>query len=169
MNWKRGFKRIILVLSIIVAVFSGIFIGNIPYAKYHTTQHQPWIFDPIVVREPNEQEMKQFKNWAKEMAAKGHIIDSNYYVLDTESSVETKFSGHLNSLLEVRPFMLQRAKAQFWRDLSKPELVGICGLAGIIGAMVGFLAVWFMIWFGGLVIYRLVRWVVLGFINDTKN
>ena len=47
-------------------------------------------------------------------------------------------------------------------------LVGLCILAGLGGAAGGFLGTWLIVWFGGLAMYKLIRWVVLGFRDDIR-
>jgi len=155
MNLRCGFKRITLILSISAAVICGFFAGNIPIEKYCTAQSHWGVGDAFVIKRPSEQELREFEDWQK---AKGITIDPNAYVFaDIES---------LPSLRDVRELLLTGQKESFWRNLSMAKLVLIVVLAGLVGATTGYLGIWLVIWFGGLGVYKLIRWIVLGFRND---
>jgi len=32
-----------------------------------------------------------------------------------------------------------------------------------MGAAIGYFGVWLVVWYGGLAVYKLIRWIVLGF------
>jgi hypothetical protein len=164
MTWAKGLKRITLLMAIVAAIVGGICIGMIPVQKYCHAQNQFGVSDPFVVQKPSEQEVKEFEEWVQEMAAKGTIIDENYYVIENDEALSLKQS--LPSLKEIRPLLLKNRNVIFWRNLSKPKLVGICILAGLAGASAAFFSVWFVFWFGGLAVYRVIRWVVLGFCDE---
>lgn len=163
MNLAKGLKRITLLMAIAAATGGGICFSAIPICKYYDAKNQWGVMDPIVVKQPNEQEIKQFDKWVQEMAVKGTVIDANYYVIDSEANFPEL---SLPSLQEIQPSLLQASKVRFWRNLSEPKLVGICILAGLAGATVSFFSVWFFFWFGGLAVYRIIRWVVLGFCDE---
>ncbi|MFZ0035393.1 MAG: hypothetical protein WAK60_10475 [Sedimentisphaerales bacterium] len=160
-NWEKGFKRIILLIAIGASIRGGACMV-VPIRKYCNAQNQPWVSDPIVVQKPSEQEVKEFEKWIQEMAAKGTIIDANYYVIDKDDETHS-LEQSLPSLKEIRPLLLKDANVLFWRNLSKPKLIGICILTSLTGAFVAFFSVWLVFWFGGLAIYRILKWVVLGF------
>lgn len=151
-------------MAIAAATVGGICMVVIPVRKYCNAQHQPWVSDPLVVKKPSEQEVKEFDKWVQEMATKGTIIDLNcYYVIEGEAD---SLEQSLPSLKEIRPFLLKDRNVLFWRNLSKLKLVGICILAGLAGASAAFLSVWFVFWFGGLAVYRVTKWAVLGFCDE---
>ena len=164
MNWAKGLKRITLLVGIVAAIVAGIYIGMIPVQKHYHAQNQFWDSNPFVVQKPSEQEVKEFEEWVQEMAAKGTIIDANYSVIGNDEADYLKQS--LPSLKEIRPLLLKDTNVLFWRNLSKPKLVGICILAGLAGASAAFCSVWLVFWFGGLAVYRIIRWVVLGFCGE---
>jgi len=56
---------------------------------------------------------------------------------------------------------LDQARANFWVQLTILQLVGLFVLAGLSSAIGGFLAAWLVIWFGGLCIYKFIRWMGL--------
>jgi len=58
---------------------------------------------------------------------------------------------------------------RFWVQLSKPTLVGLCIAGGLGGALAGFSSAWLVLWFGGLAISRLIKWLILGFYNDESS
>jgi len=72
------------------------------------------------------------------------------------------FESH-PSLMEARPYLLERAKLRYWRYMPMPKLVGFCILAGLCGVLAAFAGVWIVVWFGGWAVYKVVRWTVLGF------
>jgi len=45
-------------------------------------------------------------------------------------------------------------------------LVAIVTLYGFGAAAIGYFGTWLVVWFGGLSIYKLIRWIVLGFRDD---
>lgn len=58
---------------------------------------------------------------------------------------------------------LDEAKANFWVKLPKAQLVGLFVLGGIGSATGGYLVTWVVVLFGGLGIYKSIRWLVLLF------
>ena len=61
MNSKRGFKRISFVLAAVAALASGIFAGMVPCTEYQTARSLWGLDDPIIVKEPSEQERQQLE------------------------------------------------------------------------------------------------------------
>lgn len=168
MNWTKGLKRITLLVGIVAAMVGGIGVGMIPVQKHCHAQNQFGVSDPLVVQKPTEQEVKEFEEWRQEMAAKGIIIDANRYVIDDDEPHSLKQS--IPTLREIRPVLLKDLDVLFWRNLSKVKLVGICTLAGLAGASAAFCSVWFVFWFGGWAVYRIIRWIILGFCGEeTKS
>jgi hypothetical protein len=161
MNWTKGLKRITLLMAIVAAIVGGIYIMTIPILKYCTAQNQIWFSTcQYVVKEPSEQEVKDFEKWIQEMAAKGIDIDHKCYSIERENH---SLEQNLPSLEEIRPSLLEDKKVLFWRNLSKPKLIGICILAGLAGSSTSFLGVWFVVWFGGSAVYKVILWLISGF------
>lgn len=86
--------------------------------------------------------------------------------LDEKGFAALKEAGFSNR--EIKDYKEEIIELQkgFWVNLSKPELVGLCIVAGLGGGAIGYLGTWLVIWFGGLAIYKLIRWIVLGFRDD---
>lgn len=42
-------------------------------------------------------------------------------------------------------------------------------MAGLSGALIGFSLTWLVVWCGGSVIHKLIKWLVLGFFDDVNN
>jgi hypothetical protein len=62
----------------------------------------------------------------------------------------------------------KKLEESFWVNLSVRGIVFLCILAGLAGAGVGYFGTWLVIWFGGLAVYKLIKWIVLGF-YDSKG
>jgi hypothetical protein len=159
MNLRRGFWRITLVLAIVTSVICGVFAGIIPFEKYRTAQSHWWYWmdAALIIKRPSDEELKEFKKWRQENISPDIKVDFNV-VPDTEQSLE-----------DVREELLAKQKEKFWKDLPKVGLVAIVILYGLGGAAVGYIGVWFIVWFGGLAIYKLIRWIVLGFRDDIRR
>ncbi len=56
---------------------------------------------------------------------------------------------------------LDQARSNFWVKIPKIQLAGLFVLAVLSSAIVGFLAAWLVIWFGGLCIYKFISWMGL--------
>ena len=164
MNSKRGFKRITFALAAVAALTSGIFAGMFPYTKCQTSRSLWGLDDPIVVKEPSEQELQQFNTWEREMG----ITFNDYYVLVVPED-NMNYDVSLPTLMEARKTILRTQKAKYWKSLSKPKLVGLVVLYSLGGLIVSFLGVWLILWFGGLAIYKLFNWLVLGFCDDMNS
>ncbi len=152
-NLKRGFRRITLVLAALLAIGCAVYTGYIPvqkrtYYSQFSSSRSPRLC-PIVKR-PSEQEFREFEEWQKE---KGVSIGPEMYSISDDQSLN-------QTLKDFGPHFL---RVIYWQHLSKPGLVELITVYALGGAMVGFLAGWFLLWHVGLAIYRLIRWVVLGF------
>lgn len=166
MNSKRGFKRVIFTLATVVALASGIFTGMVPYTEYRTARSFWELADPnwqIIVKEPSEQELQQFNAWKIKMG----IVSDDYYVLEDPNS-NMSFAHSLPTLMESRETFLRIQKTRYWKDLSKPTLVGLFILYILCGLVAGFLSVWLILWFGGLAIYKIIKWLILGFYDEVN-
>jgi hypothetical protein len=64
---------------------------------------------------------------------------------------------------------LDEAKGNFWVKLPKAQLVGLFVLGGLGSATGGYLATWAVVWFGGLGIYKCIRWLALSFRRKPKK
>lgn len=61
---------------------------------------------------------------------------------------------------------VRKLQHSFWLNIYTENLeylIVYCILAGLGGAVVGYLGTWLILWFGGLAVYKLIRWFVFGF------
>lgn len=158
MNWRRGFRRLTLVLSIAVAIYcasSGIFIvcSYVESARSylenkHAIYENNWgldIFDRVAAETD------------KNMAKSYYFEDPNapFLVLD----LETMATIPKEELKEMRVRDAEELKALrkgFWVTLSLWQLLGIYIISGLVGAAVGFCGIWF--------VYYFIEWIILGFL-----
>jgi hypothetical protein len=134
MNWRRGFRRIAFVLGVVAAAF---FAGSS-------------VLLVLVIHSGAQSQLQ----WEQERYEELRI-----------PSFEEMRSGRAPTLEEVKKRAephrqrVEELKNGFWVNLSKGELVGVCTLAGVVGAVIGFAAI--------CLAYRLLEWLVLGFCQDT--
>jgi len=79
--------------------------------------------------------------------------------LKEEAMILSKLQRKLNQLISQN----------FWLKLSIPALVALCIVAALGGAAVGFSVAWAVFWGGGFVIYKLIRWLALGFRGEETS
>lgn len=170
MNSKRGFKRITFTLAAVAALASGIFAGMVPCTEYQTARSLWGLDDPIIVKEPSEQELQQFNAWKKKMGISTTVKFSRDTMrLDELENTLSCFGGSLPTLMEARNTLQQNERAKWWNGLSKSKLFGLVVLYSLGGLVVGFLGVWLILWFSGLAICKLIKWLILGFYNDESS
>ena len=182
-NLKRGFIRITLVLAVLAAIFSAGLCASIVINKHDSAQGYLW------------QKQRAYREIYAQ-AAQGQLslpksgrLDLGDLVLEVKlDKAESLFEdqkGHWKVLLDAaktgstnqeffeffakyNKTKLKELEDGFWVNLSKGSLVGLCILAGLAGAGVGFGAVWLgccVMW----LFYLLIRWVVLGFCSDRNE
>ena len=64
---------------------------------------------------------------------------------------------------------LNEARDNFWVKLPKAQLAGLYVLAGVGGAIIGYLVTWIVVWFVGRSIYRFIRWLGLCFRRHSEH
>jgi len=64
---------------------------------------------------------------------------------------------------------LNEARDNFWVKIPKVQLAGLFVLAGVGGAISGYLTTWLVVWFGGLSIYRFIRWLAFCFRRHSEH
>jgi len=157
MNLRRGFQRITLILAILAGLVLAGFAGSMPFKKHRDASG--WgLGDYIVVQPPSKEEKKEFDRWVQ---LKGIRESPDYFVLEDSANGYT--APTLNS---VREKLAEQQKTRFWRDLSRPKLVTYCVMAGVGCGIAGFFGTWATVWFGGLGVYKLIRWLVSGFTDE---
>ncbi|MGD2095693.1 MAG: hypothetical protein PVH77_11865 [Phycisphaerales bacterium] len=157
MNLMRGFKRIIHVLALVIAVVCGIVAGSKPVQKYHYARTNWWYLDaPLVIRPPTEEDLVDFEKWQQDNKV---IIDANSYVIDPHSSSE-------QTLMTVCNNYFENQRRKFWYNLPTAKLTGIVVLYGLGGAVAGYVGTWVTLWYGGLAIFILISWLILGFADE---
>lgn len=166
MNWKRGFRRIALVLAVFIAIGAaycsvGTILENHSYAKNTLTAKRYDYYDKygyvgfderddglgFVPLHPTKSEMKIYKT----------RLEKKYKELFDKHSLTTE------ELFEQRPAIstLLDLENGFWVSLSKSGLIGLCVAVGLGGAIIGYAVFW--------LIYKLLEWFVFGFCDNTKD
>lgn len=157
MNWRRGFRRITLVLSIIAAICCatfGVFVvnGESQTARYyleskHKIYENSWgldIFDRVAA--DTDKNAEKF-----------------YYFSDPNASIAFDLSTMASIPKEELKKMrirdaeeLKDLRKGFWVTLSRWQLLGLYIISGLAGGAVGFYGVW--------LVYHLIEWLILGFL-----
>jgi hypothetical protein len=154
-NVKRGFKRITLVLGIVIAIACGIIVGFLPVQQYRYARANWWgVNDPLVIRPPTEKDLAEFEIWQQDNKV---IIDSNSYVIDDTHS------SNKQTLMTVCNNYFENQRKRFCYNLPIAKLIGMVALCGLGGAAAGYLGTWVIIWCIG---YIPIRWIILGFTKD---
>ena len=100
------------------------------------------------------------------------LIAGDYYTAKNKLDIYTKESEGWEACRQTEPTYynanaeavrscqekLEEAKNNYWVTLPKNKLIGLFVVAGLGSAIGGYMAVW-SVWFGGLGIYRFVRWI----------
>ncbi len=64
---------------------------------------------------------------------------------------------------------LNEARDKFWVKIPKAQLAGLFVLAGVGGAISGYLVTWIVVWFVGRSIYKFIRWLGLCFRRHSEH
>ena len=189
MNWKRGFRRITLVLAILAAVTcgcAGFFISMDihPYDKEYgymsfrpiekqITANKIYITDLEKQRAAIEEQIVSSQIKLDGHEKRGVRLESKNYDSSYAHDLCAVYRKKLNELendLTATKTKITKAKAlqnQLQNKLSgsKAKLVGFYVLAGLVPAAIGFCVIW--------IIYYLIKWLILGFavekITDKQN
>jgi len=148
MNSKRGFKRITFALAA-VAALSGTVIGvSIVIYEY---ENAGW-YDVIP---------ENYSGNAPPFEMVGTIDGDRWHKMSDLEKIAANQAYNIKSRNEL--------ESGFWIQLSKPSLVALCVAGGLVGAFIGFSSAWLILWFGGLAIYKIIRWLILGFCDDVSS
>ena len=131
MKRKEKLRGITFFLAISVGVFSSSFCILLMAGEYHSARYRL------------DTHNREYEGWE---ACK-----------QTEPAYFKDNAGAVSSCLKS----LDQARSNFWVKIPKIQLAGLFALAGLGSAIVGFLAAWFVIWFGGLCIYKFISWMGL--------
>lgn len=145
MNLRCGFRRMIFALAIISSIFATV--GGI--ATVLTERNRVRIY----LRRGQETLRFERETLANLQA---DPVSSWWISREAQADRIAKQSAEIEEL-----------KRSFWINLSKEELVGLCIMVGLGGAVVGYVGTWLALWFGGLAIYKLIKWLILGFRDNT--
>ena len=131
MKRKDKLRGITFFLAISVGVFSSSFCILLMAGEYHSARYRL------------DTHNREYEGWE---ACK-----------QTEPAYFKDNAGAVSSCLKS----LDQARSNFWVKIPKIQLAGLFALAGLSSAIVGFLAAWLVIWFGGLCIYKFISWMGL--------
>ncbi len=191
MNPKRGFRRIALVLAILVGIVCagtalGMLINKRSSALRHLAKCEEEFFGSIPVAGPNERP-KGWPEWSKypsysdylqELSTFLFIAQLNLPLLSGEEDKKYREEHNIppdstdrfytdEAMKIVRKYgtcfekaRLLREAYSFWASLSTSKFISLLVLTGLGCAIGGFCGVWF--------VYKLIKWLVLGFCVDTS-
>ncbi len=158
MNSERGFKRIVTVLAVPLSIVCALLIVQMIIDKHEhevDKSNMPG-FDVRLIPENYSGNKILF-----EMIVEGIDTDRWRYMSEHERIVTVRtYNKKKRKELETN---------RFWVQLSKPTLVELCIAGGLAGALAGFSGARLVLWFGGLAICKLIRWLILGFYNDESS
>lgn len=160
MDWKRGFRRIALVLAVFIAFsaacLSVLFIfEEHSNAKYRLSIKRNDYFETYGLNLKGGQ-LKNFPYNPTDdfVDAYKAELTKKYSELSDRSTLSTE------QLFEQMPAIstLLDLESGFWVNSSKSGLMGLCVASGLIGGTIGFVIV--------CLIYKLLEWLVLGFCDE---
>jgi len=164
MNWKKGFKRVLFCLSILLALFAALCtIGEIKW-QYDLAQ-KPFSsrnFDVLFKLDcfvdengipfiPDKLTTKEISTAKKELTKRSEEIASlpDIDMFDVASAINT----------------LEELENNFFAKLSYRGMIGICVLGGVLAASGGFVGTWLIVGFA----YFVISWILHGFTDFTKQ
>jgi hypothetical protein len=181
MNLRRGLRRITFVLAIVSAIFCAFCAVVLILDEHDSAQsYLRWKQDNFlekyrvlpppegfVIDEPKKEDEHKPLTFDPNLLPKLPTLKrgGKKYHLTFDPNLLTVIDEPKKKIAEEE---LRELKNSFWVNLSKHGLIGLCILTGLGGAAVGFFGTWLVVWFGGLAIYKLIRWVVLGF-HDSQD
>ncbi|MDD5326349.1 MAG: hypothetical protein PHY02_00875 [Phycisphaerae bacterium] len=178
MNLKRGFWRITLVLSVVGAIFCAFCaVGLVLDERDNARSYLQWkegqykekygILPPKALKgldfsvPPDEFKKEGERKTLDEMATtpKKKWMPKSA-VLVKEPRGQGMFSDLVQQTAEEE---IRELRNGFWVNLSEERMESICVLAFLAGGVIGFFCTLVTIWLVGLSVYKLIRWIVLGF------
>ncbi len=180
MNSKRGFKIITFALAA-VAALSGTVIGvSIVINEYENAKgFLRWkrenlvrnygdIFDKVAFENTGEFDVRvipeNYNGNVPPFEMIGTIDGDRWHKMSDPEKIESIQAYNIKRRDE-----LEKLESGFWIQLSKPSLMALCIAGGLGGALVGFCTTWLILWFGGLAIYKIINWLILGFRDDVSS
>jgi hypothetical protein len=163
MNLKRGFKRITFVLSIVAAITcAGLAMA--------LTLHISTTAQGTLIREQRryEDEYNTYGTEITQEQAKAELRRREALSVGDQANEERRRTRWAEEKAFAKARLDELANG-FWVRLSKVSLVGLCIAAGLAGALAGFSLTWLVVWFGGLTIYKFIKWLILGFCDDVNS
>jgi hypothetical protein len=193
MNLRRGLKRITFILSLLVALIAAAlgFVG-----VFDTWNHECNKYN--IYKNNYEDITNFWLVWDEDgwVDGKYKIISDllnspppyvRFRIGDKEVVIEQDdvFPGineeMLHMSLDVLDKKAQTAKEiailiaknemqqyEWWGKKGTDEAVLLSVLTALGCAAIGYLGTWVIIWFGGIVIYKFIRWLISGFHEDEK-
>jgi hypothetical protein len=140
MNCKRGFRRIAFVFALAAAVICAFYSCLVI----------------IAIRQKTIDDYNSIVEFRKETALAKLQKAKEQRALTLDERLEA-LVGPTEE--EISALTFEKPEKGFWVRLSAKAVVGICTLAGLVGAAIGFSVVCLM--------YKLLKWLVLGFCGDT--
>lgn len=147
MNLRRGFRRIAIVLAVVVAVIcASLSVSTIYEDRYWAQEKLRW--ERIHLQREQKRykehlEVKQHPQKEEEVAMAMPGMPFRPRRVKTEAELKQ---------LEAKVKELEKG---FWVTLSSRAFVGLCILAGLGGVVAGIVGAWLL--------YLLIKWVVRGF------
>lgn len=172
MNWEKGLGRITFVVAVVVAIPASVLSVILTLEKHSSENHWVrWKRENYVHKYDIETFTKDGIEFLPDNPTKTEInalkaeLEKKHTELRNRATLSTK------ELFELMPETkeLLDLENSFWVNLSTAQLKGLCILCGIAGAAIGYGGIVLVIWFGGLAVYKLIRWIVLGFTADNDK
>jgi methylthioribose-1-phosphate isomerase len=162
MNWKRGFRRIAFLVGAIAAVTSAALAVTLilivsASAKDTLEWEELQYEEKYEVETQQEQKRPTYEQIMEELDRREALSPEHRAVEERNRALLRKQKEEIQAEKTQAKARLEKLGHGFWVKLSRAGLVGICGLAGLVGGGIGFLVVW--------LIYRLFEWIAFGFSN----
>ncbi len=204
MNFRRGFRRIIFVLSVLVAWTAavGCFANFTDYLNsergaYNNSKNsyenitQFWlVWDANEWIGGNREAVRNLLNLQTNDSGYQYELREGKFTFDN-GKVVTLYASEvfpginkdmLYMPLNVLDKAAQSAKEQAienakqrlkthecWGTRSTTSFILISIVVALAGASTGYLITWSILWFGGMAMYRIFRWLIIGFRDDTSQ
>ena len=189
MNLKRGLRRILLVLTSLCSLAIFTFTTN-DQIQYREDQRSGYAtakidFDAIT---------KFWVAWDKleydqKIACIKYLLDNCYSKIDLynvklyPSDVFPWLKAEMLSMsfekLEeeaqlAKEYALSKKskyiqEREFWANQTKSSVILQSLLEGLLVASIAFLCIWIVFWYGGLLLCKFVRWIVIGFHDEVST
>lgn len=136
MKLKYGLRSITLFISMCVSVAAACFCVLLMANEYYTARNKLDIYT------------NEYEGWEA-----CRVTEPTYFQANAEAVSTCKSN-------------LEKAKDDFWANLTKNKLIAMFVFGGLGSAISGYLAVW-SVWFAGTGIYRFIQWIKSWFGNKS--